>query len=174
MGELIARFEAPNDRNRWDKPLFVVSTREEEHDGERRADDNDNINSDDDLASEIDKVVDCIRGKTSKLTASRATALNVRPNSDIFATFDRLTRAAEASFIASIRGGELAPGAQLSLSVAGCARKISVRRVPRVSELRSMRRALLNLTRLHPPQGDVCDADILGGYVDYVNEQLNI
>jgi len=170
MGELIARFEAPNERNRWDKPLFIVST--PDNDAEQRADDDDNSNID--LSSEIDKVIDCIRGKSSKLTASRATALNVRPNSDIFATFDRLTRAAEASFIASIRGGELAPGAQLAVD--GCARnkKICVRRVPRISELRSMRRALLNLTRLHPPHGDVSDADILDGYVDYVNEQLNI
>ena len=44
-------------------------------------------------------------------------------------------------------------------------------RVPRVAELRSMRRAFLTLARAHPPS-DVSQTAVLDSYVDYVNLQL--
>ncbi len=143
---LRARFEAPDAQNRWDCPLHVV-----------------------DDVSRAATIADAILA-SQPLNAIGATAKPaVRPDADVMGTLDRYTRAAESGLLAQLRSGLLESGSQLQ--VEGASRPVVCVRVPRVAELRSMRRALLTLARAHPPS-DVSQHAVLDSYVDYVNTQL--
>lgn len=159
---LIARFEAPNAKNRWDFPLHLVDAESAE--------------STEKLHSRAREVADAVldggpkssNGKTQTRVIPRATRPGVRPDADALGTLDRMTRGAESELISAIRGGS---GVGSRHKPTGATRTIFLSRVPRAGELRAMRRALLNVARMDPPT-DLSDAAVLDGYADYVNQQL--
>ena len=143
---LKARFEPPDNQNRWDCPLHVAN----------------DVKRADEIAQQI--------LSSEPLSAIRATATPAtRPSSDVLGTLDQYTRAAESSLLKQLRSGLIENGARLEID--GASKSVVCVRVPRVTELRSMRRALLTLARAHPPS-DVSQTAVLDSYVDYVNLQL--
>lgn len=143
------RFEPPKARNRWDSPLYTINT------------------ADSDWTDRLSETYSSLRaGK--RLYATMATRQFTTPQVDTLAEIDRATRAAEASLIAHVQGGAAVGDA---LAIPGTSVKIRLQRKPRVAELRDMRRAYLNFSRMHPPKTPSTDK-FLEEYVQYINEQL--
>lgn len=136
---LIARFEAPDGRRRWDIAL----------------------------RDQVQAVTDAVLG-ASPGVAPRATRTMARPHTDALAALDRATRGAEAALLAQIREGA---GIGAHVRLPGATKAIILGRICRASELRNMRKAILSLARMHPPE-DTSEESVMNGYVDYVNAQL--
>lgn len=148
---LADRFEAPRAQDRWDAPLHTVANA---FAGEAR--------------EKAEAVADAVGKGARRLVPTVATRQRPRASEDAFGTIDRLTRAAEAGVLAEMRAGR---GAGEHIHVAGASKKLFLARECKASELRSFRRAHLNLIRMHPPR-DISEGAVLDGYVDFVNAQL--
>lgn len=148
--ELSMRFEAPRGQNRWDSPLHEVDAFSE------------------DANTQAERVVASVRPGSKQLVPTVATRRKAKPGSDAFGTIDRLTRAGEAAVLADIRSGA---GAGAHVVVPGASKRVFLAREVKASELRSFRRAHLNLVRMHPPN-DMREEGVMDGYVDFVNAQL--
>lgn len=148
---LARRFEPPEGRNRWDSPLFTIDVQKPDWNSQLPA-----------ICATLD----------SKLQATFATRQHVAPLVDTLGELDRVTRAAEAELISQLQRGA-AVGANISVPNASVL--VRLQRKPRVAELRNMRRAYLNYSRMHPPRADASATDKLADeYVHYINEQLRI
>ena len=77
-------------------------------------------------------------------------------------------REAEASILLILHAG-VSVGDRIPVS--GASRQIVLLRPLKITELRGMRRAHINLARLCPPQ-DTSKKALIDGYIDYVNAQL--
>lgn len=148
---LARRFEPPEGRNRWDSPLFTINVLKPEWDSELAA---------------VRSVLD------SKLQATFATRQHVAPLVNTLGELDRITRATEAALISKLQGGAVVGE---SIAVPNASIPVRLQRKPRVAELRNMRRAYLNYSRMHPPSDDMATTDKFADeYVHYVNEQLRM
>lgn len=151
VSALVRRFESPEGRNRWDSPLFTVDVLKPDWDRELPA-----------ICLALDL----------KLQATFATRQHVAPRVDTLGELDRVTRAAEAELIAQLQRGAVIGE---KIFVPNASILIRLQRKPRVAELRNMRRAYLNYSRMHPPSTDASAADKLADeYVHYINEQLRL
>lgn len=155
---LIRRFEAPEPCNRWDSPLFRVrcDSTISDRPGSRVG------------KEELEKIVAAGMDDTATLKATMATKLQRVVGADILNELDRATRDAEAALIAALHAGA---GAGDRLAVPGASRPIVLPRRCKIAELRGMRRAHVNLARLHPPQ-DTSKHTLVDAYIDYVTAQL--
>jgi protein KTI12 len=167
VAELIQRFEPPDSRNRWDRPLHVVQLHgpiREQHlpthsipevrPGDWR----------DALAG----VVETSLTRSAPLKKSFATKTQQAAGADVLSALDRATRNAESFLVSAIQGGA---GLGDKLDVPGATRSLILSRRCKVAELRGMRRAHLNLARLCPPK-HVSEQDLVDAYLDYVSAQL--
>lgn len=149
--ELSKRFEVPNGRNRWDSPLFTMDVSQDRWDNELPA-----------VRSVLDE----------KLEATFATKQHAMPQIDMLGELDRVTRAAEASLISQLQTGAVVGN---SIQVPNASVPVKLQRKPPVAELRNMRRAYLNYSRMHPPSSSISSTDKLADeYVHYINEQLRL
>jgi protein KTI12 len=185
---LVRRFEPPDQRNRWDSPLYNVSLNpqvvmdcpaaapelknqvlEREHgDAVNTQAENSDEKAPCDWREDISDIVRQCLSKAQPLRTTMATQPQSQGGADAFSALDRATREAEASLISSIHGGA---GAGDRIRVPGSSRPVVLARPCQVAELRGMRRAHINLSRLCPPQ-DTTKTALVDGYVDYVNAQL--
>jgi protein KTI12 len=186
---LVRRFEAPDQRNRWDSPLYNIclspqldmdrsaasSVRidrmpEAREHGESVKSQTGNCDGEGqcEWQDRIAEIVSQCLNKAQPLRTTMATQPQLLGGADAFSALDRATREAEASLISSIHSGA---GAGDRIRVPGSSRPVVLARPCKVAELRGMRRAHINLSRLCPPQ-DTAKAALVDGYVDYVNEQL--
>lgn len=152
VDELVARFEPPSDARRWERPLHVIqgtctSTERTQH---------------------ITTICDTLRAGASLQAHKAVAAVTVAPP-DGLAVLDRVTRVAEASLVTAVQTGGAGIGSVIE--VPGASSKVRFGRKPRVTELRAMRRAYINLSRLHVP-ADADEGRLADEFVAYVNAQL--
>lgn len=160
VAALIARFEEPSSRNRWDSPLHVV----EMHRPPPGAPGCDAWLP---WRDEVRRVAEASLGD-APLRGSFATRKKPVVGADVMAALDRATRGAEAGIVERIRAGT---GAGEMIDVPGGGKKLFLARKVGVTELRGFRRAHLNLVKIHPPQS-ADEAALVDAYVDYVSAQL--
>lgn len=149
--ELNQRFETPNANNRWDKPLFNIDT-----------------TSDSTSAQQLEQIIKVLRTPHTKLQATMATREQLVPAANALADIDAATRKAEATLVSQLRSGSIGIGD--SIRIPGATDSIRLQRKPRITELRDMRRAFLNYSRIHPPDSKT----LVDAYVQYLNEQLTV
>lgn len=162
--ELTSRFEAPRATNRWDRPLFTIDTTTRKMTPE----------DDPERDQTLHTIVDTLKSPTAaRLHATMATREQNAPAADAVADIDAATRAAESVLLGRLRRGDVGIGD--SVRIPNASLPIRLQRKPRATELRDMRRAFLNYSRLHPPSDtDMKTASLVDAYVQYVNEQLMI
>lgn len=164
LSELTSRFEAPRATNRWDRPLFTIDTTTTKATSE----------DDPEREQSLRTIVDTLKSPTAaRLHATMATREQNAPAVDAVADIDAATRAAESVLLGHLRRGDVGIGD--SVRIPNASLPIRLQRKPRATELRDMRRAFLNYSRLHPPSDtDMKTASLVDAYVQYVNEQLMI
>lgn len=147
---LVGRFEMPRLTREWDAPLKRNAT-----------------------AADTVALTLCILD-AKPLVHNSATRMPIKPGSDVLGALDAATRAAEAELLGYIResGGD-GGGVGRRILLTHSTRPVILARAVRVSEIRSMRRALLNLAR-HQPPNDLSREAVVNEYVDYVNAQLSL
>lgn len=168
LSELTSRFEAPRATNRWDRPLFTIDTTTTTTTTKTTSED------DPEQEQTLRTIVDTLKSPTAaRLHATMATREQNAPAADAVADIDAATRAAESVLLGHLRRGDVGIGD--SVRIPNASLPIRLQRKPRATELRDMRRAFLNYSRLHPPSDtDMKTASLVDAYVQYVNEQLMI
>lgn len=163
---LVQRFEPPDSRNRWDRPLHVVQLHGPVLNG--------NIPTPAAPLSVMDwkealgNVVETSLTRSAPLKKSFATKLQQTAGVDVLSALDRATRNAESVLVSKIQNGA---GMGDTLDIPGASKQLRLSRRCTVSELRGMRRAHVNLARLCPPK-HVSEQDLIDAYLDYVSAQL--
>lgn len=149
---LIARFEEPAERCKWDSPLFRVDVFREGW-NER-----------------IDLIREFVTSSGKKLAPSMATRVPNKVGANVLGLVDRVTRQVESAVVGAIQGGA---GIGDKISVSQTAKIVRLERKPRVSEVRAIRRSYLNLVRMQPTQPS-SELALVEEYVDYLNAQLSV
>lgn len=166
VAALVQRFEPPDSRNRWDRPLHVVQLHGPVAKGEfsMPAAEPSSLGWKESLA----EVVETSLTRSAPLKRSFATKTQQAAGADVLSALDRATRNAESVLVAAIQSGA---GAGDTLDVPGASKPLRLSRRCTVAELRGMRRAHVNLARLCPPK-HVSEQDLVNAYLDYVSAQL--
>lgn len=159
LNALIRRFEMPEPRNRWDSPLVTIDCNAEITDEKCLVE----------WKNQMARVVEAGLDKAVPLRATMATKVQRVAGADLLNELDRATRNAEAALVAALRTGA-GPGDRLV--VPGTSRAVVLPRRCKVTELRGMRRAHIDLARLHPPTNPSTQT-LVDSYIDYVISQLN-
>lgn len=163
---LVQRFEPPDSRNRWDRPLHVVQLHGPVRNGDFPVPAAEPAQVD--WKEALAKVVETSLTRSAPLKKSFATKIQQAAGADVLSVLDRATRNAESALVAEIQNGA---GAGDILDVPGASKRLRLSRRCTVSELRGMRRAHVNLARLCPPK-HVSERDLIDAYLDYVSAQL--
>lgn len=153
VSALIRRFEAPAGIVKWERPLFRLSHTEP-----------------DSLQTTVQAVVDLVTSTGKSLTPTMATRAPEKLGSDVLAVVDRVTRHVENSIVAALHSGA---GIGQKIFVPNANTHVRLHRKPKVSEVRAMRRAYINLARMQPVNA-VTESDLADEYIEYVNAQLKV
>lgn len=153
VNALIRRFEAPTGIVKWERPLFHLSPTEP-----------------DSLQTTLQAVVDLITTTGKSLTPTMATRNPDKLGSDILAVVDRVTRNVENTIISALHSGA---GVGQKIFVPNANRHVRLHRKPKVSDVRGMRRAYLNLARMQPVNA-ATESDLTDEYIEYLNAQLKV
>lgn len=147
---LLRRFEEPQERNRWDRPVFVVETEKERWE------------------SGLTEVIEAAVNKRKRLKPNLATVGQVSARADALHELDRVARSAEAEVIERIRdGAKSGDGMRLAL---GSKRVVLGERCG-IKDLRKLRKAFMSMSQMHPPKST--DPSILADdYIDYINSNM--
>lgn len=149
---LIARFEAPEERCKWDNPLFRINMFQ------------------DDWDKQMDTIQEFVTGSGKKLTPTIATRLPNKVGANVLGLVDRVTRQVESAVIGAIQCGA---GVGDKITVPQTANTVRLERKPKVAEVRAIRRSYLNLTRMQPTQ-PCSESALVEEYVEYINAQLSV
>lgn len=140
---LVMRFEAPDSRNRWDSPLFVVQP-------------------DDPLPVE-DVMATLLHRKPPPPNLS--TQSQPLSSADFLHELDRMTQEVVLKVIEAQRTA--VPGDILTVSTGD--EKLRLPRLVPMAELRRLRKQFINYTKLHPPKNST---KIPNTFVQYLNSSL--
>ena len=140
---LVMRFEAPDSRNRWDRPLFVLLPEDE-------------------LPEE--EIMDSLIHR-KPLRPNQSTQSQPLSSTDFLHELDRQTQAIVSQVLALQHQGLLGAAVKLENS----SEKLCVRHEVTMAELRQARRQFISYTKLHPVE-DVSLVPTL--FVKYLNSTL--
>lgn len=174
LNSLCNRFETPQQKNRWDSPLYTIDSQ------------NDPIDS---YSETLQDIIDGLSGKNKnskkknssasskgmkKLNASMASKFNTIPAVNDLGNIDRVSRSAEDFIIDMMHKDTLSVGQ--CVQVPNSTVSVQFQRIPTANELRDMRRSFLNYCRMHPLPAAASSQDsvLLGSYLSFVNEQLKM
>lgn len=166
VAALVQRFEPPDSRNRWDRPLHVVQLHGPARNGGFPTPSA--APAEAEWKEALANVVETSLTGAGPLKKSFATKMQQAAGADVLSVLDRATRNAESVLVAEIQNGA---GMGDILDVPGASKRLRLSRRCTVSELRGMRRAHVNLARLCPPK-HVSEQDLVDAYLDYVSAQL--
>ena len=143
---LVARYEAPDSRSRWDSPLFGV-----QHD---------------DSLPVGDIMVSLLHRRPPPPNLSTQT--QPLSSADFLHTLDRKTQEIVSQILEAQRTA--VPGDNLAISCGGGAsEKLRLPRLVTAAELRRLRRQYINYTKLHPPE----DVSLIPNiFIQYLNTSL--
>ena len=140
---LVMRFEAPDSRNRWDSPLFVVHP-------------DDPLPGEAVMASLLDRKPPPPNLSTQSQPLSSA---------DFLHDLDRRTQEIVSRVLEAQRTA--VPGDAIFIS--GVGEKLRLPRLVTMAELRRLRRQYINYTKLHPPEDATTIPNL---FVQYLNTSL--
>lgn len=149
---LIARFEEPMERCKWDSPLFRIDVFQEG------------------WTKRIDALRDFVTGSGNKLVPSMATRLPSKVGANALGLVDRVTRQVESEVVEAIQGGARVGD---KITVSQTTKVVRLERKPKVTEVRAVRRSYLNLVRMQPTQPS-SEPALKEEYVDYLNARLSV
>eukprot|EP00054_Salpingoeca_dolichothecata_P013218 m.73684 g.73684 ORF g.73684 m.73684 type:complete len:272 (-) comp20362_c0_seq2:185-1000(-) len=142
--EIVQRFEFPDDRNRWDRPLFAVESSQE---------------------FPLDEIVEALGENATAAKPVLATQSQPLSDTDFIYQLDRITQDLIKSLLQSQASAVIGD----ALTVPGTTEKVNFTRKLPMSELRRLRRQFVQVTKLHPMAQD----QIAKQFVDFINHRLD-
>ncbi|XP_073240983.1 protein KTI12 homolog isoform X1 [Porites lutea] len=143
LDALVMRFEAPESRNRWDSPLFVIQVG-------------------DDLP--LDSIYDALINRIPP-PPNQATQPQPLSATNFLYELDKITQEIVTALLNSQR--TFVPGDQVTIP--GTSEKVLLNRTVNMSELRRIRRQFITYTKMHPVEDTKKIANM---FVQYLNSSI--